>query len=100
MNEFTNQLQLVFTIAAVMPFIIGRDVFKNLPSAIDPATNTISLPRALVIFTVASVIQLFVVWLGNMSDQPYVWFFAHLAGGVIFGAGLRLATLSVNRQEH
>lgn len=100
MNEFTDQLQLVFIVAAVMPFLIGKDLFKRLPSAIDPLTNTTSLPRALVIFTVASAIQLLVVWLGNMSDQPYVWFFAHLAGGVIFGAGLRLATLSVNRQEH
>lgn len=93
MDEFTFQLQLVFMIGLVLPFLIKKEFFNSLPSAFDRRTKELSLPRAITIFFIASVVQLFVVWLGNMSEVPYVWFFAHLIAGCIFGAGLRLATL-------
>lgn len=93
MDEFTFQLQLVYMIGLVIPFLIKKEFFNWLPSAVDHRTNELSLPRAIAIFFIASIVQLFVVWLGNMSDLPSVWFFAHLIAGCIFGGGLRLATL-------
>lgn len=93
MDEFTFQLQLVFMIGLVIPFLIKKEFFNWLPSAVDRRTNELSLPRAIAIFFIASIVQLLVVWLGNMSELPSVGFFAHLIAGGIFGAGLRLATL-------
>lgn len=93
MDEFTFQLLLVFLSGLAMPFLIKKEFFKFLPSAVDSKTNELSMARALTIFFVASVVQLTIVWLGNMSDAPNVWFFSHLLAGVVFGAGLRLSTL-------
>ena len=98
MTEFEFQLQLVFLVAAIIPFAINQNTFNYLPSVISPVRSEPSLGRALLIFTAAAAAQLVVVWIGNMSDAPYVWYFSHLGAGIIFGAGVRLARLSTPRE--
>lgn len=93
MNPLDIQMQLVFVIAMIIPFLIKRDSYSYLPGVISPLRGTPSLWRALLLFAAADVVQLYVVRIGNMSDVPYVWYFSHLVAGIIFGAGLRLAML-------
>ncbi len=98
MNSLEFQLQLVFLIAMIIPFMFKQDTLTYFPRVSKPAKSEPSLGRALTIFTSAALAQLIVVWLGNMSDAPYAWFFSHLTAGVIFGTGLRLAMLCVHNK--
>lgn len=97
MTPFEFQLQLVFLVAVIIPFLIKQNSFTYLPGVINPVRSEPSLSRALLIFTAAAAAQLIVVWIGNMSDAPYIWYFSHLSAGIVFGAGLRLAMLSAPR---
>ena len=94
MSPLEFQMQLVFLVAMIIPFLIKQNSFNYFHGVIDPERSEPSLGRALLIFTAAAAAQLAVVWIGNMSDAPFVWYFSHLSAGIIFGAGLRLAMLS------
>jgi hypothetical protein len=80
-------VQAMFFLFVVGVFLIPAKYFPNVNKSGD-----MSMGKALVAFAVCSVAQLFVVWLGNMSDVAAVTFLSHALAGAIFGGGMRMAS--------
>lgn len=86
MDAQTFILQALWVLA-IIPVMTSPE---NLWSRVNPQRKK-NLEQAFFFFALFGVIQLAVVWVGNIIDTQLVIALTHVLAGAVFGVGIRIA---------